>query len=104
MKKVSKKSRGIDRNYAIKHPERFKLDAGEEAIQKDLENENFVSLHKSEAKKYQEWAKAQVKSESIHIRLSEATLVGLKALAAKRGSKYHTLIGDILKREALKAG
>lgn len=60
-------------------------------------------LPSEEAKKYGEWAKSQLKSERITLRIDGQTLSALKAAAAKKGKKYQTYIGEILTREARKA-
>ena len=60
-------------------------------------------LPSAEAKKYGEWAKSQLKSERITLRIDGQTLSALKATAAKKGKKYQTYIGEILAREAKKA-
>lgn len=60
-------------------------------------------LPKAEAKKYYDWAKAMAKDKLISLRISTGDLLALKAIAAKKGKKYQTYIGEILHREAKKA-
>jgi predicted DNA binding CopG/RHH family protein len=71
----------------------------EEAFRKGT----LVSVPASEAKKYGEWARAQAKNTLISLRINGGDLMALKAIAAKKGKKYQTYIGEILHREAQKA-
>lgn len=57
----------------------------------------------AEAKKYGEWAKAQLKDARISLRIPGRDLDGIKALAAKAGKKYQTYLGELIHREAAKA-
>lgn len=81
----------------------MKLTKFEKEIQTAIRQGKVEYLPKAEAKKYQEWAKANAKKKTISLRLREWELTALKAMAAKKGKKYQTYIGEILHREAMKA-
>jgi predicted DNA binding CopG/RHH family protein len=81
----------------------MKLTKSEREIQKAIQEGKFQEVPWSEAKKYGEWARAQAKNISISIRINGLDLENLKAIAAKKGKKYQTYIGEILHREAQKA-
>jgi predicted DNA binding CopG/RHH family protein len=66
------------------------------AIEAALQGGTAEFLPWSEAKKYGEWARSQAKNKLISLRINEGDLNALKLLAAKKGKKYQTLIGEIL--------
>lgn len=57
---------------------------------------------KEEIKRYQAYAQhtqALRKEKTISLRLSGATITNLKAIAAKKNTKYQTYISSVLERE-----
>ena len=75
----------------------------EKEIRESFRKGEIEYLPKEEGKKYQKWAKAQAKNTLISLRINGLDLMNLKAIAAKKGKKYQTYIGEILHREAQKA-
>jgi len=77
----------------------FELDKNEEKLLKEFEAGNFgaVKNAKKEIVRYRQYAKNTLsKTRNINIRLSEGDLQKIKALAAKRGLPYQTLISSLL--------
>ena len=77
----------------------FELDKKEEQILKDFEKGNFSSVKnkKEDIKNYVQIAKNTLsKTKSVNIRISEKNLLKIKALAAKEGLPYQTLISSFL--------
>lgn len=79
----------------------YDLDKEEAQILQDFEHGEFKSEAKKPPviKKYQAFARATLnKTKNINIRLSEKTLLKLKAKAVKEGIPYQTLAASILHR------
>jgi hypothetical protein len=74
-----------------------------EAIRIAERKGTLAYLPAAEAKKYGQWARAQLKDARINLRISSQDLAGIKALAAKAGKKYQTFLGEMIHREAQKA-
>jgi predicted DNA binding CopG/RHH family protein len=53
----------------------------------------------SEAHRYFEWRKSELKDCLVSLRISGTDLMKLKALARMKGKKYQTYMGEILKQE-----
>ena len=75
----------------------------EAQINRDMDAGLFKRRKVSDMDPYREAAQAMLKDKSIHLRINGRDLEALKTIAAKKGKKYQTLIGEILHREALKA-
>ena len=84
-----------------------KLTVTEKKIRKGIRDSRadgtFKYLNKDEASKYGAWARAQVKDERITLRISGTDLEAVKAIAASKGKKYQTYLGELIHREAAKA-
>jgi predicted DNA binding CopG/RHH family protein len=84
-----------------------KLTASEAKIRKGIQEARaigtFKYLNKDEASQYGAWARAQLKDERVNLRVSSADLAGLKLVAAAKGLKYQTYLGQMIHREAAKA-
>lgn len=77
----------------------YDLDEEEKEILKDYERGNPKPIRnaKKEFAKYQSYAKAALdKNKNINIRISEADLLKMKALAFKKGLPYQTLISSVI--------
>src|SRR5258708_4992841 len=53
----------------------------------------------TEVERYFEWRKAELKDSLITLRISSTDRMKLKSLARMQGKKFHSYIGEILKRE-----
>lgn len=77
----------------------YELDDYEKEILRDYEKGKFkpVTNLKQEKARLKAYAKATLdKTRNINIRISEADLLRIKALAAEKGLPYQTLISSIL--------
>ena len=77
----------------------FELDKSEKKLLKEFEVGNFraVKTPKKEIVRYRQYTKNTLnKTRNINIRLSEGDLQKIKALAAKKGLPYQTLISSFL--------
>ncbi len=77
----------------------FELDTTEEEALKDYETGKLKSEpgFKQAKKRYQEYAKNTLdKTKNVNIRISESDLLKIKALAAKKGIPYQTMMASLL--------
>jgi len=82
---------------------KLKLDPQEEKVNKDFNNNKFISVKnlKKEKEIFTRLAKANLKkSKNINIRISEPTLLKLKSRAMENGIPYQTLVSTILHQYA----
>lgn len=77
----------------------FNLDAEEQAIEDSLESGELVSIPVTPAQK-EEWVGIArytlEKTKAINVRLSERTLIRLKAAAAREGMPYQTFVASLI--------
>ena len=77
----------------------FNLDVEEQAIEDALESGEMVSVPVTPEQK-EEWtgiAKYTLeKTKAINVRLSERTLIRLKAAAAREGIPYQTFVASLI--------
>lgn len=74
----------------------MKMSKEERQVQKDFREGKFEFLPDSEMDRYSAYAKAQKKDAKVTIRLPSAVVNGLKKEAAKKKTRYQTLMGKIL--------
>ena len=82
---------------------KLKLNPQEQKINKDFNNNKFVSLKniKKEKETLAKLARASLKkSKNINIRISEPTLLKLKSRAIENGIPYQTLVSTVLHQYA----
>jgi len=80
----------------------YELDQEERGIVEAIEKGEFVSVPDQEKARQEAIAAARNtlnKTRNINIRLSERTLVKLKAKAVREGIPYQTLVASILHKE-----
>jgi len=78
---------------------KIKLDPQEQIVNKDFDNNKYVSVKnvKNQKKALAKLAKANLKkTKNINIRISEPVLLKLKSRALESGIPYQTLISTIL--------
>ena len=77
----------------------FNLDAEEQKIENALERGDLVSIPATKEHK-EEWAQIArytlEKTKAINVRLSERTLIRLKAAAAREGLPYQTFVASLI--------
>ena len=81
----------------------FELDKKEEKILKDFESGKLKRVRnaKKEVSRYRQYAKQTLnKARNINIRISDRDLQKIKALAAKKGLPYQTLISSLLHQQS----
>ena len=81
----------------------FELDKKEEKILKDFESGKLKRVRnaKKETSRYRQYAKQTLnKARNINIRISDRDLQKIKALAAKKGLPYQTLISSLLHQQS----
>ena len=74
----------------------MKLSKEEKQIQKDFREGKFEVLPDSDLDVSSTYAKAQAKDAKVTIRLPSAVVNGLKKEAARKKTRYQTLMGKIL--------
>jgi predicted DNA binding CopG/RHH family protein len=74
----------------------MKMTKEEKQIQKDFRDGKFDILPDSEMERYAAYAKAQLKDAKVTIRLPSSVVNGLKKEAARKKTRYQTLMGKIL--------
>jgi predicted DNA binding CopG/RHH family protein len=74
----------------------MRMSKEEKQIQKDFREGKFEILPDSEMEAYSTYAKAQAKDAKVTIRLPSAVVNGLKKEAARKKTRYQTLMGKIL--------
>lgn len=82
----------------------FELDKKEEKLLKDFESGKLKRVRnaKKEASRYRQYAKQSLsKARNINIRISARDLQKIKALAAKKGLPYQTLISSLLHQQSV---
>lgn len=111
LKAVSFKQMDIDIIYTLSYNEnceefslgcgeKYKLDAEEKQILKDVEAGKFVSVPnvKQEIARIQRIARAQFKTKNINLRLSEKDVNALKEKAAANSLPYQTLVATLIRQ------
>jgi predicted DNA binding CopG/RHH family protein len=77
----------------------FNLDAEEQVIEDAFESNELVSIPVTKEQK-EEWAHIArytlEKTKAINVRLSERTLIRLKAAAAREGLPYQTFVASLI--------
>lgn len=82
----------------------IELDKNEKKLLKQFEAGEFKSVRnaKKEASQYRQYAQNTLsKTRNINIRLSDRDLQKIKALAARKGLPYQTLISSLLHQYSL---
>jgi len=82
----------------------FELDKKEEKILKDFESGKLKKVRNAEKEisRYRQYAKQTLsKARNINIRISNRDLQKIKALAAKKGLPYQTLISSLLHQQSV---
>jgi predicted DNA binding CopG/RHH family protein len=74
----------------------MKLSKEEKQIRKDFREGRFEFLPDSEMESYAAYAHAQLKDAKVTIRLPSSVVNGLKKEAARKKTRYQTLMGKIL--------
>jgi predicted DNA binding CopG/RHH family protein len=89
----------------MKGPKSTDLWASTHALRELRTEDEFKEALKSgalpwtEIERYFEWRKAELKDSLITLRISSTDRMKLKSLARMQGKKFHSYIGEILKRE-----